>query len=550
MVEEFPPQKRLRAEAEAGAEAEPETDPKSTMEEVDTAPKAGDLAKRWSTWQMILSRPTKFGMETGALKFVDGVDFEPDETLHAEVCEACILCVGAGGLGCEILKDLALSGFKNIHVIDLDTIDVTNLNRQFLFRQKDVGAPKAEVAAAFVNRRVPGVTVTPHFGKLQDFPPEWYRQFNVVVAGLDNLEARRWLNQTLCSLVRFEEDGTVDPTSVIPFIDGGTEGLKGQSRVILPMKTSCFECTMSLFPPARGKAVCTLENNPRVPADCATYVYMKVDDNDTQSTGTFSVNEQVHLLDDGIGGLVLSVENVPEGAAAAATFHVRLPEGIERRGVPASNMIGLRQHWVSKFGEDKVDKDSRLHMTFIHERAAERALLFGIRGLTYDKTLGAVKNIIPAVASTNAIIAASTVNEAMKCLSFSGQLCNTYMLYNGQSMAGGVDCNNLVFERVEGCVACAPPQVKAVTIKPTMTVREFVEYVKAQELTTPRAVEPIVYDSEGDAFYVVTGPLATMKASNLDEPMTDHVDDKETVMFMDSTWGKDVKRHVQVSYAA
>ena len=103
-----------------------------------------------------------------------------------------------------------------------DTIDVSNLNRQFLFRQSDVGSSKAEVAARFVEKRVKGVSITPHNCKIQDKDDDFYMQFTIVICGLDSIEARRWINSTLVNLVDAE-----NPESMKPLIDGGTEGLSG-----------------------------------------------------------------------------------------------------------------------------------------------------------------------------------------------------------------------------------------------------------------------------------------------------------------------------------
>ena len=69
------------------------------------------------------------------------------------------MCVGAGGIGCELLKDLALSGFRQVQVIDLDTIDVSNLNRQLLFRSQHVGNAKCIVACEVATSMVPPLSI-------------------------------------------------------------------------------------------------------------------------------------------------------------------------------------------------------------------------------------------------------------------------------------------------------------------------------------------------------------------------------------------------------
>lgn len=174
-------------------------------------------------------------------------NFQTDKNLIDDFKSiAKILVVGSGGLGCEILKNLALSEVKNIYVIDLDTIELSNLNRQFLFRDKDIGKFKCEIAANYIKDRFNDIDIKYSSKNIQEIKIESIKQFNIIIGGLDNMEARMYINKLVHDLVNFDEEGNIIEETIIPFIDGGTEGFRGQSRVIIPFKSSCLNCTKNL----------------------------------------------------------------------------------------------------------------------------------------------------------------------------------------------------------------------------------------------------------------------------------------------------------------
>ncbi|XP_068450292.1 ubiquitin-like modifier-activating enzyme 1 [Clinocottus analis] len=165
--------------------------------------------------------------------------------------------VGAGAIGCELFKNFALMGLGageegQITVTDMDFIERSNLNRQFLFRSQDVGKSKSEVAAKAVREMNPKMNVTAHQNRLDPdsegvYDYDFFMGLDGVAAALDNMEARVYLDGRC---VQHQK----------PMLEGGTLGCQGHTLVVVPHLTKPYGQDTSSS--GGDIPLCTLKNFP------------------------------------------------------------------------------------------------------------------------------------------------------------------------------------------------------------------------------------------------------------------------------------------------
>uniref|UniRef100_A0A7N6BVW3 SUMO-activating enzyme subunit 2 n=1 Tax=Anabas testudineus TaxID=64144 RepID=A0A7N6BVW3_ANATE len=433
-----------------------------------------------------------------------------------------VLVVGAGGIGCELLKNLVLTGFKNIEVIDLDTIDVSNLNRQFLFQKKHVGKSKAQVAKESALQFCPSANITAYHDSIMnpDYNVEFFRKFVLVMNALDNRAARNHVNRMCLA-------------ADIPLIESGTAGYLGQVTVIKKGMTECYECqpkpTQKTFPG------CTIRNTPSEPIHCivwAKYLFNQLfgeEDADQEvspdtadpeaawnpeetaaratasekdgdikristkewarSTGYDPIKLFNKLFKDDIMYL-LTMDKLWKKRKAPIPLdwqHSVSPLSTPPPPFTETPGLGLKDQQVlgvwgyCKLFQQSVetlrsqlqekgegaelvwDKDDPPAMDFVTSAANLRMHIFSMNMKSRFDVKSMAGNIIPAIATTNAVIAGLIVLEGLKILSGELESCRTIFLNK---------CPNLRKKLLVPCVL-DPPSANCYVCasKPEVTVK-------------------------------------------------------------------------------
>ncbi|XP_064466658.1 SUMO-activating enzyme subunit 2-like [Ornithodoros turicata] len=395
-----------------------------------------------------------------------------------------ILVVGAGGIGCELLKNLVLAGFHDIEVIDLDTIDVSNLNRQFLFRKVHVGKSKSLVAKESAEMINPDAKIKAYHDSVikPEYGLEFFKRFSIVMNALDNRGARSHVNR-MCLAAN------------VTLIESGTAGYLGQVTPIIKNVTECYECQPK--PAVKTYPGCTIRNTPSEPIHCivwAKHLFNQLfgegdadddvspDSTDPELIGEVNSDKLVQESDD-IGSLRRVTVSTRTWAVSCGydpeklfnklfsddiSYLLRMDRLWKKRTPPTSLKWGILPDAIPSSSNNSVagtsdqrlwsiaecgsvfseslkslkartealapgdhlvwDKDTKDCLDFVTACSNLRAHCFGIPQKSRFDVKSMAGNIIPAIATTNAIIAGIIVLQAFKVLQGKKESCSAVYL--------------------------------------------------------------------------------------------------------------------------
>ena len=396
-----------------------------------------------------------------------------------------VLLVGAGGIGCELLKNLVCCGFGSdssssapanesaeassagrapnrkaeVVVIDLDTIDLSNLNRQFLFRKQHIKKPKALVAKETASQFNPAVSIEAHHASIFDgqYDVDFFESFDVVFNALDNLAARRHVNK-MCLAAN------------VPLIESGTTGFNGQVQAIQKGETECYDCNPK--PVQKSFPICTIRSTPSQPIHCIvwakSYLFPELfgsneeesedvvmtDGDDAEEVAKLKLEaEALKNIRSLMGKSEFAQEvfnkvfhdDIERLRSMAEMWQSRKPpqplkfdDGVDESSIRRGQELAAQDQttWsllenITVFcssiqtlsnrvlGGEKViefDKDDKDTLDFVAAAANLRAHIFDIPLHSEWEIKQMAGNIIPAIATSNALTASLCVLEAFKIL--------------------------------------------------------------------------------------------------------------------------------------
>ncbi|KAF9920250.1 E1 ubiquitin-activating protein uba2 [Linnemannia zychae] len=474
------------------------------------------------------------------------------------IADARVLMVGAGGIGCELLKNLVMSGFKNIEVIDLDTIDLSNLNRQFLFQKQHIKKSKAHVARASALAFNPNVNIVSRHQNIKDqeFSVDWFRGFDLVMNALDNLDARRHVNK-MCLAAN------------VPLIESGTAGYLGQVTVIQKDVTECFDCqpkeTPKTFP------VCTIRSTPSTPIHCIVWAKSYLfgllfgnaedDDDETLSkedNGNEETAKELAALAQEAQALKAILASSETDGFAKRVFDKVFYTDIQRlrsmedmwkarkpptplkyddimgitdelqramndttleSGTLKDQRVWTLRETVEVFSDSllkltkrlktmretdpetsvQFDKDDSETLDFVTATANLRAHVYGIEEKSRFQVKAMAGNIIPAIATTNAIVAGMMVMLAFKILNKHLSDCKTSYLVYGRHRPQLI-VSELLAKPNPKCYICRNSYIGLKIDTAKSTVQDLISLLEENSLQDVEIQENgrVIYDPDFD----------------------------------------------------